>query len=450
MKWIEDEIPFDLPEGWEWCRLQTLCVKEIKRGKAPKYEEKSDTLVFAQKCNTKAGYIDISKAKFLDQSTLKKYTDEDYLSYNDIIINSTGTGTLGRIGIYMESDDAYGIKIVPDSHITIVRTMSSEMNSRYVYYFLKYHQSYFENSGVGSTNQKELKPEVISTFLVAVPPIEEQNNIVSKIDIANNYSFDLDNKKEQLKELISAIKSKILDLAIRGKLVPQDPNDEPASILLERIRAEKEELIKQGKIKRDKKESVIFKGDDNSYYEKLGDEITCIDDEILFEIPDNWCWARLNCISINYDSYRKPINSYDRKNRVLGKSKDELYPYYGATGQIGFIDDFLFNGEYILLGEDAAPFLDKKAQKAYMIKGKSWVNNHAHILQSLVFPEYLTNCLNSIDYFNYVYGTTRLKLTQENMNRILVPVPSIEEQRKIAQAINNLFVLIESIKASLS
>ena len=141
---------------------------------------------------------------------------------------------------------------------------------------------------------------------------------------------------------------------------------------------------------------------------------------------------------------------YDRKNRVLGKSKDELYPYYGATGQIGFIDDFLFNGEYILLGEDAAPFLDKKAQKAYMIKGKSWVNNHAHILQSLVFPEYLTNCLNSIDYFDYVYGTTRLKLTQENMNRILVPVPSIEEQCKIAQAINNLFVLIESIKASLS
>ena len=194
----------------------------------------------------------------------------------------------------MESDDAYGIKIVPDSHITIVRAMSSEMNSRYVYYFLKYHQSYFENSGVGSTNQKELKPEVISTFLVAVPPIEEQNNIVSKIDIANNYSFDLDNKKEQLKELISAIKSKILDLAIRGKLVPQDPNDEPASILLERIRVEKEELIKQGKIKRDKKESVIFKGDDNSYYEKIGDEITCIDDELPFEIPDNWCWARLS------------------------------------------------------------------------------------------------------------------------------------------------------------
>lgn len=146
------------------------------------------------------------------------------------------------------------------------------------------------------------------------------------------------------------------------------------------------------------------------------------------------------------DSFEKYLNDNADKIEALRI----IYPYYGATGQIGFIDDFLFNGEYILLGEDAAPFLDKKAQKAYMIKGKSWVNNHAHILQSLVFPEYLTNCLNSIDYFDYVYGTTRLKLTQENMNRILVPVPSIEEQCKIAQAINNLFVLIESIKASLS
>ena len=300
-----------------------------------------------------------------------------------------------------------------------------------------------------AVNQASITTASISSFLLPLAPFNEQRRITKTIKQYTNLIDRIENDKTNLQQILSVTKSKILDLAIRGKLVPQDPNDEPASVLLERIRAEKEELIKQGKIKRDKKESVIFKGDDNSYYEKIGDEITCIDDEILFEIPDNWCWARLNCISINYDSYRKPINSYDRKNRVLGKSKDELYPYYGATGQIGFIDDFLFNGEYILLGEDAAPFLDKKAQKAYMIKGKSWVNNHAHILQSLVFPEYLTNCLNSIDYFNYVYGTTRLKLTQENMNRILVPVPSIEEQRKIAQAINNLFVLIESIKANL-
>ena len=279
VKCIEDEIPFDVPNNWEWCRLQTICAKEIKRGKAPKYEEKSSVIVFAQKCNTKSGFIDISKAKFLAQNTLKKYADEDFLYYNDIIINSTGTGTLGRVGIYKKEDDIYNIKIVPDSHITTVRTIPSEINAQYIYYFLKFNQLYFENSGVGSTNQKELKPEVISTFLIAIPPLNEQNAIIDKVNMVNKHLSNLDNEKEQLKKLISSTKSKILDLSIRGKLVPQDPNDEPASVLLERIRAEKEELIKQGKIKRDKKESVIFKGDDNSYYQDL---------------PSNWIKIRLH------------------------------------------------------------------------------------------------------------------------------------------------------------
>ena len=328
-------------------------------------------MVFAQKCNTKAGYIDISKAKFLDQSTLKKYTDEDYLSYNDIIINSTGTGTLGRIGIYMESDDAYGIKIVPDSHITIVRTMSSEMNSRYVYYFLKYHQSYFENSGVGSTNQKELKPEVISTFLVAVPPIEEQNNIVSKIDIANNYSFDLDNKKEQLKELISAIKSKILDLAIRGKLVPQNPNDEPASVLLERIRAEKEELIKQGKIKRDKKESVIFKGDDNSYYEKYGEKL-----------PSGWVVTNFETI-LEYEQPTKYIvndTNYKPtyKTPVLTAGKSFILGYTNET-------DNIFDDLPVIIFDD---FTTESKFVDFPFKVKSSAMKILHINQDLVLPKY--------------------------------------------------------------
>ena len=101
------------------------------------------------------------------------------------------------------------------------------------------------------------------------------------------------NEQEDISKLISITKSKILDLAIRGKLVPQDPNDEPASVLLDRIQSEKEELIKAGKIKRDKKESVIFKGEDNSYYEKIGNEVHCIDEDIPFGIPENWRFIRL-------------------------------------------------------------------------------------------------------------------------------------------------------------
>lgn len=148
-------------------------------------------------------------------------------------------------------------------------------------------------------------------------------------------------------------------------------------------------------------------------------------------------------MSVNLDNSRKPINTEERNKRIKNKARDELYPYYGATGQVGFIDDFLFDGTYILLGEDAAPFLDKNASKAYLIKGKTWVNNHAHIIQPFISLEYMMNSLNAIDYSSYVYGTTRLKLTQFDMNRILLPIPPIDEQKRIAEHIDSIVTLIE-------
>ena len=432
------DVPFELPDGWAWARLGVIC---------PYGENKA---VSADLIDETAWILDLEDIE-KETGVIKKYTTKSernsvsnkYSFCKGQLLYSKLRPYLNKV-VIATKDGYCTTEILP-------LTFYGNIYSPYMQLFIMSPTflTYVNMISYG-VKMPRLGTNDGKNAIIAIPPINEQKRIRDKFDIVAPLFDKIQNNLNNLNNEVTAIKSKILDLAIRGKLVPQDPNDEPASVLLERIREEKEELIKQGKIKRDKMESVIFKGDDNSYYEKIGDSVACIDAELPFEIPDNWCWARLNCISINYDSYRKPINSYDRKNRVLGKSKDELYPYYGATGQIGFIDDFLFNGEYILLGEDAAPFLDKKAQKAYMIKGKSWVNNHAHILQSLVFPEYLTNCLNSIDYFDYVYGTTRLKLTQENMNRILVPVPSIEEQCKIAQAINNLFVLIESIKASLS
>lgn len=420
-------------------------------------------MVFAQKCNTKAGYIDISKAKFLDQSTLKKYTDEDYLSYNDIIINSTGTGTLGRIGIYMESDDAYGIKIVPDSHITIVRAMPSEMNSRYVYYFLKYHQSYFENSGVGSTNQKELKPEVISTFLVAVPPIEEQNNIVSKIDIANNYSFDLDNKKEQLKELISAIKSKILDLAIRGKLVPQDPNDEPASVLFERIRAEKEELIKQGKIKRDKKESAIFKGDDNSYYRTINSKTELLEIGYDYELPDGWEFITVGEYSKKVtDQVASGSFAALRENVKSLKTPDYAIMVKTADFSNGFTKNLTYTDKH------GYEFLEN----SNLFGGELILNNIGSIGKVFIVPKLdhkmtlapnsIMIRLNSEEYRDYLYyffssplgysalmsissGAAVTKFNKTDLKNLVIPIPPLVEQKRIVDEIEKIFAILDDI-----
>ena len=136
-----------------------------------------------------------------------------------------------------------------------------------------------------AVNQASITTTSISNSLFPLPPEEEQKRIVDFYDDVNKYVTAIDIDKDKIIQDISLVKSKILDLAIRGKLVPQDPNDEPASVLLERIRAEKEELIKQGKIKRDKKESVIFKGDDNSYYG--------------IHLPDGWSWASLREISLS-------------------------------------------------------------------------------------------------------------------------------------------------------
>lgn len=139
------------------------------------------------------------------------------------------------------------------------------------------------------------------------------------------------------------------------------------------------------------------------------------------------------------DSYRKPVNSKERLNLIKGKPLDELFPYYGATGQVGWIDSFLTDGEYILLGEDGAPFLNPYAEKAYIIHGKTWVNNHAHILHSKTNNEFLCYYLNYFNYKKYVSGTTRLKLTQAQMRKIPIPNIPSDEQSRIVARIEELF-----------
>ena len=180
IKCIDCEIPFDIPHSWIWARLKICCNTPIKRGKAPKYISKSNTLVFAQKCNTKSDDINLSLAQFLDESTLIKYSQTDYLQHNDIVINSTGTGTLGRVGLYSENDNRQDFNVVPDSHISVVR-ITKELNAEIIYFWLKLKQPVLEHEGEGSTNQKELRSEYLSNILIPIPPFNEQRKIVEQI-----------------------------------------------------------------------------------------------------------------------------------------------------------------------------------------------------------------------------------------------------------------------------
>jgi len=180
---IDAEIPFEIPDTWEWMRLENCCIKEIRRGKSPKYVDESGTLVFAQKCNIKYGGIDMGLALFLDESTLGRYPDDEYMQDGDVVINSTGTGTLGRVGLFRVTDNHLGLPIVPDSHVTVIRAAHG-IQSVYVYGFMKANQSKLEKKGEGSTNQKELKPPTLKEMLIPIPPYFEQERIVAAITAA--------------------------------------------------------------------------------------------------------------------------------------------------------------------------------------------------------------------------------------------------------------------------
>jgi type I restriction enzyme S subunit len=374
----------------------------------------------------------------LDNLKIMPFTDSEIekctVKKGDLLVCEGGD--IGRAAIWQFENE---IRI--QNHLHRLRPYD-RIYTKFYYYIMYLYKANGRINGNGIGLQG-LSSNALHNIIVPVPPVEEQKRIVDSIDSVLSLIEQIESHKQNLSSQIDNIKSKILDLAIRGKLVPQDMNDEPVSILLERIRAEKEELIKQGKIKRDKKESVIFKGDDNSYYEKIGDEITCIDDELPFEIPDNWCWARLSSLTSQiFAGGDKPVNYSKEKTEFYpipiysnGVENDGLYGYtdiprvsersltISARGTIGFA---------CVRTEPFVPII--RLLTIIPIKGID-----VEFLK-LVFQFFIESGK----------GSSIPQLTVPEVKPKLIPVPSIEEQRKIAQAINNLFVLIESITASLS
>lgn len=232
-------------------------------------------------------------------------------------------------------------------------------------------------------------------------------------------------------DAIARLRRFILDLAVRGILVPQDPKDEPASDLLKRIAEEKARLVKAGEIKR----------------EKPGESGN--DCDLGIDLPAGWSAAFLSDIAVCLDYRRVPINSTERDARIEGKPQESLFPYYGATQQQGWIDDYLFDGEFVLLGEDGAPFHDPLRTKAYLISGKSWVNNHAHVFQGiLTSPRFLVHYLNVFDYAGRVVGATRAKLNQAQAVTIPVALPPLAEQHRIVAKVDELMGLCDRLEAA--
>ena len=435
-------MPFDIPDSWEWVRLSDIVDKEIKRGKSPKYAEYSNVYVFAQKCNVKAGGIDISLSKYLDTSTFDKYPVEEYMRDGDIVVNSTGNGTLGRIGLFRDSDRLDNNVIVPDSHVTVVRACSA-INTEYLFYVLKYHQPALEKLGEGSTNQTELKPSNIAELLIPFPPINEQIRIATKLSDVDslivaygNSSVKLDAYNQSFPE---QLKKSILQWAVQGKLVPQNENDEPAEILLERIRAEKEALIKAGKIKRDKHESVIFRRD-NSHYEKLDGIERCIDDEIPFEIPDSWVWSRFGqVISLLSGTDFKPDEYNDAQKGT---------PY--ITGASSLSED----GVLLNRWTETPRVIANRGDVLLVCKGSGYGKTvicdveEAHIArQIMAIKKFITLDMYYVRLFLQAnFDKIKSKgqgvipgIDRNSVMNLLFPIPPLSEQRRIVEKRRELF-----------
>ena len=422
VKCIEDEIPFEVPEGWAWARLQYI--------------------------------ISLSSGKTIK---VRQLTDEgDFPVYGGNGINGMysyynvepKTIVIGRVGYYCGS--VY--KTISKAWVTdnaLIATIK-EPNI----FDIDFLVSTLTYLNLGTTSVSTAQPVVsgkgILPLIVPIPPKKEQNRILRQIKKIAPLLDAIENSQKETLSLIANTKSKILDLAIRGKLVPQDPNDEPASVLLERMRAEKEELIKQGKIKRDKKESVIFKGDDNSYYEKVGNNVNCIDEKIPFELPEGWAFIRLNTAWELISGRDLSPSEYNDKNDGI--------PY--ITGASNFR-----NGHISLVRWTTVPqVITRRGDLLLTCKGTIGEIAHnnfgeAHIARQIMAIRNIYSL--NIDFLALCieYSMTKIKqaakglipgISREDILNLIIPIPPIKEQENICNKLKVTFSAIEHIEKSLN
>lgn len=409
-------------------------------------------MTFAQE-KTSHAYIRVTDMKNHTVNTRDlKYIDEDVFTQiknytvakNDLYI--TIAGTIGAIGEI--PDELDGMNLTENA----VKVTSYGVNKSYLCLVLQSElvQKQFSYKTYQVAMPK-LGLERILTTLIPVCGSSTQKAICDAITEASRYLEQVNINQADLISLISYLKSKILDLAIQGKLVPQNQDDEPASVLLERIRAEKEELIKAGKIKRDKKESFIFKSDDNSYYEKVGNEVTCIDGEVLFEIPQGWCYTRLSSISeiimgsspngtsINRNGNGMEFHqgkicftdkiighsiSFTDKSVKLAKENSLLLCVRAPVGEVNITD------RCVCIGRGLAAISPlSKMQTEFLFY---WLQSFKKVL------------------LQKATGSTFVAITADTVKNICIPLPPLEEQNRICKAIDKIFVVLDIIEQSLN
>ncbi len=435
VKCIEDELPFELPEGWEWTRLG--CITDVIQYGLSNSAESTGDYRLLRITDIQNGCVNWDTVPFTSTDEPEKYL----LHKDDIVFARTGA-TVGKS--FLITDLPYAS--VYASYLIRIRLING-ISANYIYHFFNsycyWKQVTDKAVGVGQPN---CNGTALRELFIPLPSQAEQNRIVPVADNLLKIVDTITSEQESLSELIQTTKSKILDLAIRGKFLPQDPNDEPASVLLERIRAEKEGLIKQGKIKRDKKDSVIFKGDDNSYYEKVGNKLNCIDEEIPFKLPGGWAFIRLKTAWKLISGRDLSPSDYNDKNNGI--------PY--ITGASNFK-----NGHVSLVRWTPVPqVITQKGDLLLTCKGtigEIAYNNFgkAHIARQIMAIR--NNYSLNVDFLALCieYSMTKIKqaakglipgISREDILNLVIPIPPTKEQEKICDKLKVTFSAIKHIE----
>lgn len=450
VKCIEDEIPFEIPDGWVWTRLGNLCAA-IQYGLSNSAEPKGSHK-FLRITDIQNGMVNWDAVPFTSTSDPDVYL----LKPGDIVFARTGA-TVGKSFLITETP----YPSVYASYLIRIRLLG-DLPSEYIYQFFDsacyWSQITDKSVGVGQPN---CNGTALKELFIPLPPINEQLRIIPTVRKLLKHVTKIDTEEKALMSIVTAAKAKILDLAIRGKLVTQNPDDEPASALLERIRTEKDELIKQGKIKRDKKESFIFKGEDNSYYEKIGSVVQCIDSEIPFEIPGSWAYERLgNICSVARGGSPRPIKNYltddenglnwikigdtEQGGKYIFSTKEKIRPDGLSKTRYVHCGDFLLTNS-MSFGRPYILKTDGCIHDGWLVIGDVENVFDQDFLYCMLSSSAMYNALSSL-----AVGSTVKNLKSDSVKTLIVPIPPIEEQKAIATQVDTFLTITSQIEKSLS
>ena len=457
MKCIEDEIPFEVPEGWAWARLASIC-EIITKGASPKWQGVDYTTtgtLFVTSENIGIETLLLESPKYLS-NRINEIQPRSVLKKHDVLTNIVGA-SIGRTCEYSLDKLAntnQAVAIIRLVDLNLVDFIVKCLNSAYCIDLMLKNQV--------NVARANLSLSSLANFLIPIPPISEKHRIIEKVTLLFSQVAIISEDQLALKTIVSKTKAKILDLAIRGQLVEQNPNDEPASALLERIRTEKEELIKQGKIKRDKKESFIFKGADNSYYEKIGSEVRCIDEEIPFELPDGWRWARLKtiCSKIIDGSHNPPKGAGEKTTYIMASSRNISFDTVTDLENVRYLNDKDFekeNARSQLAINDILLTTVATLGRSCIYDGfpeNLCFQRSVTVITTDILPQYLKLFFDAPYFQDFIVsnatGTAQKGFYLNQLEGALVCVPPAKEQKRLSTKIQQILSNIQNIEKSLN